>query len=271
MQDAVIVHPLVLLATLDHYKRINSKRVIGILLGTKEKHTFTDPISKSQISYTETHLRNSFAIPFEEEKDLWFYDTSYFEKLLEMNYKVNNNEKLLGWYYCSDSQIKGEGMFSKERNMEISKSFLPHVSNPLTLEVHVDSDDIPCSVFEYEQGKYSRTYFRIESSESEEVGVEFLMNRFAPQTDYDTQSVTNITYALKKYESRLQVILNSINKMLETNSKNYFLIDYFQKCLNAIKRGPHSVYNEIHDLNDINTIELCKGVIEIENNNKNSK
>merc|ERR1712035_59227 len=101
MQDAVIVHPLVLFAALDHFKRINAKRVIGILLGTKEKRTFTDPMTKSTISYTETHLSNSFAIPFEEEKDLWFYDTSYFQKFLEMQYKVNNNEKLLGWYFVN--------------------------------------------------------------------------------------------------------------------------------------------------------------------------
>lgn len=268
MQDAVIIHPLVLLAALDHYKRINAKRVIGILLGTKEKHTFSDSKTNTKITYTETHIRNSFAIPFEEETNLWFYDTSFFEKFLEMSYKVNNNEKLLGWYFVNNNKIRNNKMFSKERNIEISKSFLRHVENPLTLEFDIDADDIPCSIFEYKKGEYIRTYFRIESSESEEVGVEFLMNKFAQKTDIDSQSSKNIIKSLYKYEERLKVILKSINNMLETGKRDYFLIDFFQKCLNAIKRGPNSIYNKTNDTNDLNAIELCKKAIEIEDFNQ---
>ena len=270
MQDSVIVHPLVLIGALDHYKRIDAKRVIGIVLGTVENHTFTDPVLKTTITYTEKHLRNSFAIPFEEEDNLWFYDTSFFDKLLKMHYKVNKNEQLLGWYFVNSLKSKDQNISTKERNIEISKSFLQHVEAPITLELDIAADDIPCAVFEYKQGNYAKTNFRIESSESEEVGVEFLMNKFAPVTDYDSQSTENLKKSLEKYEERLQVILSSINKMIETGVVNYYLIDCFQKCLNEIKKGRGTKYNEVNDINDHKAIEMCKRAISVkENDEKN--
>merc|ERR1712137_579983 len=97
MQDRVILHPLVLFSAIDHFKRVSSKNIVGIILGSKEKHSFSNPKNENTFSFCETHLINSFAIPFEVQDGFWFYDTSYFEKFLEMQYKVNPSEKLLGW------------------------------------------------------------------------------------------------------------------------------------------------------------------------------
>ena len=56
-QVTVVVHPLVLLSTVDHYNRVamnTKKRVVGVLLGTR---------SKGSVDVT-----NSFAVPFEEDR-----------------------------------------------------------------------------------------------------------------------------------------------------------------------------------------------------------
>ena len=52
----VVVHPLVLLSTVDHYNRVakdTKKRVVGVLLGTRTR--------------TSVDVTNSFAVPFEED------------------------------------------------------------------------------------------------------------------------------------------------------------------------------------------------------------
>jgi hypothetical protein len=60
-----ILHPLCLLSVVDHYNRVakdSKKRVVGALLGSREKDKQVD-------------VCNSFAIPFEEKLDdpsVWF-------------------------------------------------------------------------------------------------------------------------------------------------------------------------------------------------------
>ena len=63
-----ILHPLCLLSVVDHYNRVakdSKKRVVGALLGSREKDKQVD-------------VCNSFAIPFEEKLDdpsVWFLGT----------------------------------------------------------------------------------------------------------------------------------------------------------------------------------------------------
>ena len=52
--ERVYISPLVLLSVVDHYKRLSSNRVVGILLGT---------IESSKVKIT-----NSFAVPLEENE-----------------------------------------------------------------------------------------------------------------------------------------------------------------------------------------------------------
>lgn len=76
----VVVHPLVLLSVVDHYKRSASgtnRRVVGTLLG--------------EIEGNQIHVTNSFAVPFDEDtKDptVWFLDHNYLEHMLRMFKKV---------------------------------------------------------------------------------------------------------------------------------------------------------------------------------------
>ncbi|GAB5036269.1 26s proteasome non-atpase regulatory subunit 7 [Nannochloropsis oceanica] len=77
----VIVHPLVLLSTVDHYNRVakdTRKRVVGVLLGT----TWRGRID----------VVNSFAVPFEEDLKnplIWYLDHNYLESMFHMSKKIN--------------------------------------------------------------------------------------------------------------------------------------------------------------------------------------
>lgn len=69
--EKVVVHPLVLLSVVDHFNRMskigNSRRVVGLLLGSWSSKGVLD-------------ISNSFAVPFDEDKDdrdVWFLDHEY--------------------------------------------------------------------------------------------------------------------------------------------------------------------------------------------------
>ena len=77
----VIVHPLVLLSTVDHYNRVakdTNKRVVGALLGETYKG--------------KVDVTNSFAIPFDEDKNdpnVWYLDHNFLEEMFNMYKKIN--------------------------------------------------------------------------------------------------------------------------------------------------------------------------------------
>lgn len=265
MQDTVIIHPTVLFSTLDHFKRMSSKKIIGILLGDKETHTFTDSKNNATLTYTEIHVRNSFAIPFEDQKDFWFYDTSFFEKFLKMQYKVNSSEKLLGWYFINSDRLNDNEILTKSRQIEISKSFLKFCPDPLSLEIDLTKEDIPCQVYEYKQGKYNKAFFRISPSEAEDVAIEFLSNKFLPIEDNNTMNIETVKESLLKYKENLSNILQSINKMIEKGEKNYFLMDLFQKCLNEANKLNFDLFEQNSDLNDLKSMEICNKILDKKN------
>lgn len=77
----VVVHPIVLLSVVDHYTRMTKiqspdKRVVGILLGNINNSGVVDVLS-------------SYAVPFDEDENVWFFDHNYHEALAEMSLKVN--------------------------------------------------------------------------------------------------------------------------------------------------------------------------------------
>lgn len=81
--EQVVVHPLVLLSVVDHYKRMSlapGKRVTGVLLGQWSGHV--------------VNVTNSYAIPFEEsdsDPSVWFLDHNYHESMAELYKKVSGN------------------------------------------------------------------------------------------------------------------------------------------------------------------------------------
>ena len=86
---SAIIHPLVLLSVVDHYNRLassTSRRVVGILLGS--------------VSHGVVDCTNSFAVPFEEDKNegVWFLDSNYLENMFAMFKKVAAKEAIVGFY-----------------------------------------------------------------------------------------------------------------------------------------------------------------------------
>merc|ERR1719460_2726398 len=86
----VVIHPIVLLSVVDHYNRVakgTTKRVIGTLLG----ETYD----------LKLHITNCFAVPFEEDSrdpQVWFLDHNFHENMFSMFKKVNQKERVVGWY-----------------------------------------------------------------------------------------------------------------------------------------------------------------------------
>lgn len=90
--QTVVIHPLVLLSTVDHYNRVaknaKGRRVVGVLLGEKDRRGRVD-------------VTNSFGVPFEEDKrdpNVWFVDHNYVEEMANMFRKVSGKEKIVGFY-----------------------------------------------------------------------------------------------------------------------------------------------------------------------------
>jgi 26S proteasome regulatory subunit N8 len=83
----VVIHPLVLLSVVDHYNRVakdTRKRVVGVLLGNKNRNT--------------VDATNSFAVPFEEDLNnpgVWFLDHDFLDTMYWNFKKVNSK------YSCS--------------------------------------------------------------------------------------------------------------------------------------------------------------------------
>lgn len=108
----VVVHPLVLLSIVDHYKRVaqgTKRRVVGCLLGEYEKGM--------------VHVSNCYAIPFEEDKDVWFLDHVYHEDMYGMYRKIQSKERIVGWY--------SSGPTISKNDIEINEKFKLYNTNPV--------------------------------------------------------------------------------------------------------------------------------------------
>merc|ERR1711934_871395 len=111
---SVVVHPLVLLSTVDHYNRVakdTRKRVVGVLLGETYKGVLD--------------ITNSFAVPFDEDdrNGIWYLDHDFLEQMYTMFRKVAAKEKIVGWY--------STGPRIKSTDLEIHELFRKFCSNPV--------------------------------------------------------------------------------------------------------------------------------------------
>jgi len=145
----VVVHPLVLLSIVDHYKRVaqgTKRRVVGCLIGVYEKGL--------------VHVTNSYAVPFEEDKDVWFLDHVYHE---DMYKKIQAKEKIVGWYSTGPTIHKND--------IEINEKFKLYNSNPVYVVCKVqehDEESIPaksyCSIEEVDQdGSLVKNFIHVPS------------------------------------------------------------------------------------------------------------
>jgi len=166
----VVIHPIVLLSVVDHYNRVakgTTKRVIGTLLGE---------------SYDlKLHITNCFAIPFEEDArdpQVWFLDHNFHEQMFSMFKKVNQKERVVGWY--------STGPKIKPSDLSIHELFRRYCPEPILVVMDVQPKDIELpmecyySVQENTSDEvFKRTFLHVNSTvgafEAEEVGVEHLL------------------------------------------------------------------------------------------------
>jgi len=166
----VVIHPIVLLSVVDHYNRSaagTTKRVIGTLLG----ETYD----------TKLHITNCFGVPFEEDArdpQVWFLDHNFHENMAAMFKKVNQKERVVGWY--------STGPKIKPSDLSIHELFRRYTPEPLLVVMDVQAKDIELpmecyySVQENTSDEvFNRTFLHVHSSvgafEAEEVGVEHLL------------------------------------------------------------------------------------------------
>uniref|UniRef100_A0A8D8FBY3 26S proteasome non-ATPase regulatory subunit 7 n=1 Tax=Culex pipiens TaxID=7175 RepID=A0A8D8FBY3_CULPI len=93
----VIVHLLVLLSVVDHFKRK--------LLGCWKAKGVLD-------------VSNSFAVPFDEDnkdKSVWFLDHDYLENTYGIFKKVNVRERLVGWNHTGPKLCQNEISINERR------------------------------------------------------------------------------------------------------------------------------------------------------------
>jgi len=166
----VVVHPIVLLSVVDHYSRVakgTTKRVVGTLLG--------------EVDDFKLHITNAFAVPFEEDPrdpQVWFLDHNFHEQMFSMFKKVNQKERVVGWYTT--------GPKIKPSDIAIHELYRRYCPEPvmIVMDVLPKEEGLPMEAYysiqeETADQVFKRTFMHVEStvgaSEPEEVGVEHLL------------------------------------------------------------------------------------------------
>jgi len=231
----VVVHPLVLLSVVDHFRRVEEddsedKRVVGVLLGEYRKGRLD--------------VTSSFAVPFEEDENdasIWFLDHSYLEKMSGMFRRINAKEKVVGWY--------STGPKIRTNDVDIHELFTDYHPNPAFVIVDVSPDNvgIPTSAYRLENEirddgtqKEEKTFVHVPSSieafEAEEIGVEHLLRDVKDNTvsTLATQVAEKIT-SLQGLEKRLVEIKKYMDLVVDgTLPVNHEIMGLLQDSFNLL-------------------------------------
>lgn len=228
----VIIHPLVLLSTVDHYNRIakdSNKRVVGVLLG--------------EIRKGEVDVTNSFAVPFEEEDSsphIWFLDHNFMENMGAMYKKVNARENIVGFY--------STGPKIKPNDLDVSELFARYTPNPVFVIIDVSPKqefEIPTKAYvaveevkedstESPKLQFQHIPSEIGALEAEEVGVEHLLrdvkdtsvSTLATQVHRKLLSLRSLASHLRDMEKYLENVLSGKLPL------NHSILAKFQDILN---------------------------------------
>ncbi|ACO60817.1 predicted protein [Micromonas commoda] len=233
--DEVVVHPLVLLSVVDHFRRVEEddsedKRVVGVLLGEYRKGRLD--------------VTSSFAVPFEEDENdasIWFLDHSYLEKMSGMFRRINAKEKVVGWY--------STGPKIRTNDVDIHELFTDYHPNPafVIVDVRPDNVGIPTSAYRLENEirddgtqKEEKTFVHVPSSieafEAEEIGVEHLLRDVKDNTvsTLATQVAEKIT-SLQGLERRLVEIKRYMDLVVDgTLPVNHEIMGLLQDSFNLL-------------------------------------
>merc|ERR1712100_983571 len=230
---SVVVHPLVLLSTVDHYNRVakdTKKRVVGVLLGERDKQGAID-------------VTNSFAVPFDEDDrnpSIWYLDHDFLEALYAMFRKVAAKEKIVGWY--------STGPRIKPSDLEIHEVFRRFCKEPVYCVIDVKPRELGIPTEAYvalqevkDDGTEAIYTFHhlpseIGAYEAEEIGVEHLL-RDIKDTSVSTlaQQVTSRLNAMKGLHSRLADMQTYLENVLaEKMPVNHQIIAHMQDVFNLL-------------------------------------
>jgi 26S proteasome regulatory subunit N8 len=204
----VVMHPIVLLSIVDHYNRVardTKKRVVGTLLGEYEKGVL--------------NITNCFAVPFEEDKSIWFLDHIYHEDMYGMYRKINAKEKIVGWY--------SSGPRIKKADIEIHEKFRLYNTNPVLVVTKVQENDslsIPTEAYSSieevnDEGQLVKNFIHIPSSidasEAEAVGVEHLLRDIKDVSVGDlSKQVSNKIMGLKALGIKIEEMRMYLEEVL---------------------------------------------------------
>jgi len=199
----VVVHPLVLLSTVDHYHRVakdTNKRVVGILLGG---------VNKGVVDVT-----NSYAVPFEEDEQnasIWFLDHNFHENMWNMFKKVNARENVIGWY--------STGPKIRPADLEINELIRRYCANPVLVIIEVAPKELGIPTKAYvaveevnEETSETRMAFQhipseIGALEAEEVGVEHLLR------DVKDTTISTLATQISDKLSSLKSLISHLQEM----------------------------------------------------------
>lgn len=216
--ENVSIAPLVLVSVVDHYKRVSTERVVGILLGNIRENTAC--------------VTNSFAIPFDESVEGVFLDTSYLQNMYDLYNKVNSKEEILGWYHS------GPNMYSSD--LEIMRVMMGYCQTPVlaVVNVHKQRGGIPCEAYGMgSDRRLVRKNVEVLADEIEEVGVEHLLRDIKEGTGSTLKDeVAVIIESLWAYEDLLRQIIEYFEKVQTGKRRNKVILNALQDVLNSVPR-----------------------------------
>lgn len=234
------ISPLVLLSVVDHYKRYNAPRVVGILLGSFDSE--------------KINISNSFAIPFEETENDFFIDTSYLNNMFELFYKVNCKEKIIGWYHS------GPKMHNKD--LQISNSFEKYCDEPILaiVDVKMETSGIPVQAYQLKHSKeLVNINIQVSGDETEVVGVEHLLRDIKEGTGMSLKDEVNeILDSLKMYRNSLDEIIKFIENIEKGGDPNFTILEQLQNILNDAPKLVKSM-----DMSELYSVELTNTLISL--------
>jgi len=240
----VTVHPLALLSVVDHYNRVNKdvapRRVVGVLLGS--------------ISHGVVDVLNCYAVPFEEDGDVWFLDHNFHETMARMCRKVNAKEVVVGWY--------STGPKIRSVDMQINDLMSKYTPNPVFLVVDVNPQNeqlsLPMEAFVAVEElndaeprgdankagpdsrmKFSHLPFDVASLEAEDIGVEHLLRdipgRVGPGSI--SERIAQKERALRSLQSKLlevkAYLVNVVEGRIPPNQK---VLESIQDMFNMLPK-----------------------------------
>jgi len=229
---SVVVHPLVLLSTVDHYNRVaqgTRKRVVGVLLGE---------CSKGVLDIT-----NSFAVPFDEDDRnpaIWYLDHDFLDTMYTMFRKVAAKEKIIGWY--------STGPRIKPADLQIHEILRKHCAHPVYVVIDVKPREMGIPTEAYVALQEAKddgtaalyTFHHVPSEigayEAEEIGVEHLL-RDIKDTSVSTlaQQVTSRLNAMKGLHSRLSDMQTYLENVLSGRlPMNHQIVAHMQDIFNLL-------------------------------------